>query len=102
MTLARPVETKTLTMIDRLDRLIAKGEQLVPLGGVDASSGPNKDVQVDYHAWRTRCVDLLKELGPDAETLLWELASDTRGEQFYRASASRVLGVMKAARLLTG
>ena len=86
---------------DRLDRLIAAGQQLVPLGGVDVSSGPNKDVQVDYHAWRTRCVDLLKELGPDAGRLLLEVESDTRGEQFYLASASRVLGVMKAARLLT-
>ena len=96
------MEPKPLTSIDRLNQLIATGEQLVPLGGVDASTGPNKDVQVDYHAWRTRCVELLKELGPDAGYLLREVESDTRGEQFYRASASRVLGVMKAARLITG
>lgn len=86
-------------MIDRLDRLIANGEQLVPLGGVALSSGPNKEVQGDYHAWRARCVELLRELGPDAGQLLREVESDTRGEQFYVASASRVLGAMKAARL---
>ena len=88
-------------MSDRLERLIAKGEQLVPLGGVNVSSGPNKDVDVDYRAWRMRCVDLLADLGPDARYLLREVESDTRGQQFYQASASRVLGVMKAARLFT-
>ena len=86
---------------DRLDRLVAEGEQLVPLGGVDVSSGPNKRLDVDYRAWRTRCVAFLTDLGADAGHLLREVETDTRGKQFYQASASRVLGVMRAARLLT-
>ena len=86
---------------DRLDRLIAEGEELVSLGGGDVSTGPNHELQDDYRAWRTRCVALLTDLGPDAGHLLREVESDTRGQQFYQASASRVLGVMKAARLLT-
>ena len=85
---------------DRLDRLIAEGEQLVPLGGGDVSTGPNRGLHDDYFVWHSRCVALLKELGPSAGHLLWELESDTRSHQFYQASASRVLGVMKAARLL--
>ena len=86
---------------DSLERLISEGEQLVPLGSGDVSTGPNSDLQNDYVAWRTRCVALLGELGPDSGHLLWELESDTRSHQFYQASASRVLGVMKAARLVT-
>ena len=85
---------------DRLDRLIAEGEQLVPLSRGDVSTGPNLELQDDYVAWRSTCVQLLRELGPTAGYLLWELESDTRGQQFYRASASRVLGVMKAAQRL--
>ena len=85
---------------DRLDRLIAEGEQLVPLGGGDVSTGSNLELQDDYVAWRTTCVRLLRELGPTAGHLLWELEADTRGQQFYQASASRVLGVMKAAQRL--
>ncbi len=86
---------------DRLERLIAQGEQLVPLGGDDVSTGPNRGLQDDYLAWRSSCVDLLTELGPTAGHLLWELQWDTRSQRFFRDSASRVLGVMKAARLLT-
>ena len=88
-------------MTDRLDRLIAAGEQLTPLGGPDVSAGPNRELQFDYSVWRTECIELLTNL-PDASHLVRELAADTRGEQFYRASASRVLGVMKAARLFVG
>jgi hypothetical protein len=88
-------------MSDLLERLIAEGEHLAPLGGGDVFAGPNPELQDDYAAWRTRCVTLLRDMGPDAGRLMLELKSDTRGEQFYRASASRVLGVMKAARLLT-
>lgn len=76
---------------DRLDRLIAEGERLVPLGGGDVSTGPNLEFQDDYFAWRSRCVELLTELGPDSEHLLWELQWDTRSKRFFRASASRVL-----------
>ena len=67
-----------MTTIDRLDRLIAKGEQLVPLGGRDISAGPNFELQDDYIAWRFGCVALLKELGPDVGHLLREVESDTR------------------------
>ena len=74
---------------------------MAPLGGDDVSAGPNSELQFDYLVWRTECIELLADL-PDASHLVRELASDTRGEQFYKASASRVLGVMKAARLLTG
>ena len=88
-------------MEDRLERLIAEGEQLVPLGGPDVLSGPNRRLHDDYFAWRYRCVALLEELGPTAGHLLRELEADTRSYQFYQASASRVVGVMKAARLLT-
>ena len=88
-------------MEDRLERLITQGEQLLPLGGGDVSTGPNFEIQGDYVAWRSRCVGLLTELGPDSGHLLWELESDTRSQLFYKASASRVLGVMKAARMLT-
>ncbi len=88
-------------MEDRLERLIADGEQLVPLGGDDVSTGPNRGLQDNYVVWRSRCVELLTELGTNSGHLLWELKMDTRSHQFYQASASRVLGVMKAARLLT-
>ncbi len=87
---------------DRLDRLIAEGEELIPLGGRDVSAGPNRELQNDYVRWRSKCIALLTELGPDAGRLLLEVESDTRGQQFYKASASRVLGVLRSARLLTG
>ncbi len=87
-------------MEDRLAQLITQGEQLVLLGGADVSTGPNLGLQDDYLVWRSRCFELLTELGPDSGHLLWELKMDTRSHQFYRASASRVLGVIKAARLL--
>ena len=87
-------------MEDRLELLIAEGEQLVPLGGGDVSTGPNRGLQDNYSVWRSRCLELLTELGPGSEHLLLELKMDTRSHQFYQASASRVLGVMKAARLL--
>ena len=90
-----------MTTLDRLDRLIAEGEQLVPLGGDDVSTGPNWGLHHEYFAWRSKCVNLLRELGPTAGHLLRELESDTRTYQSYQASASRVLGAMKAARLLT-
>ena len=48
-------------MEDRLERLIAEGEQLVPLGGGDVSTGPNRGLQDDYVVWRSRCVELLTE-----------------------------------------
>ena len=85
----------------RLERLIAEGERLVPLGGDDVFTGPNLAQHDYYFVWHSRCVALLTELGPAAGHLLSELEADTRGQQFYQASASRVLGVMKAARLLT-
>ena len=75
---------------------------MVPLGGDDVSTGPNRRLQDDYFVWHSRCIVLLMELGPAAAHLLSELDSDTRGGQFYQASASRVLGVIKAARPLTG
>ena len=90
-----------MSISDRLDRLIAEGEELVSLGGGDVSTGPNRELQDDYVVWRSECVALLTELAPDSAHLLLELEADTRSQQFYRASASRVLGVTKAARLLT-
>ena len=87
-------------MEDRLERLIAEGEQLVPLGGGDVSTGPNRWLHDDYFAWRFRCVELLTELGSTTEHLLWELKMDTRSHRFYQSSGSRVLGVMKSARHL--
>ena len=95
------METIPVTTLDRLERLIAEGEQLVPLGGRDVSTGPNRRLHDDYFAWRYMCVALLEDLGPTAGHLLGELESDKRSHQFCQASASRVLGVMKAARLLT-
>ena len=89
-------------MHDRLDRLVRQGEMLAPHGGASAITGPNLELQNEYRVWRSQCVEVLRELGSDADHLLREVESDTRGEQFYRASASRVLGVLKAARLLTG
>ena len=91
---------RTVNISERLDRLVAEGEELVSLGGGDISTGPNKELQNDYVAWRSTCVALLRELGTDSERLLLELELDTRGRQFYRASASRVLGVMRAAQRL--
>ena len=89
-------------MRDRLERLVRQGEMLAPHGGARVITGPNLELQNEYRVWRSQCVEVLRELGPDAGHLLREVESDTRGEQFYKASASRVLGVLKAARLLTG
>ena len=74
---------------------------MVPHGGSDVSTGPNWVLHHEYVVWRSRCVELLTELGPNSGHLLWELKMDTRSHQFYQASASRMLGLMKAARLLT-
>ena len=60
-------------MSDLLERLIAEGEHLAPLGGGDVFAGPNPELQDDYAAWRTRCVTLLRDMGPDAGRLMLEL-----------------------------
>ena len=47
--------------------------------GVDVPTGPNPELEDDFVAWRSRCVRLLRELGPDSGHLLRGLGSDTRG-----------------------
>lgn len=86
--------------LDRLDELIREGEELVPRGGKDLVSGHNRELQAEYSTWRDQCVAFLKELGTASENLLHELNSDTRGQFFYLSSASRVLGVIRAARFV--
>ena len=88
-----------MSNLDQLDKLIREGEKLVPKGGKDLVEGYNRQHQAAYATWRERCMVALNEIGPAANYLLHELASDTRGSYYYQSSASRVLGVIKAARL---
>ncbi len=90
-----------MSNLDRLDKLIREGEELVPKGGKDLVEGYNRQHQAAYASWHERCMVALNEIGPAANYLLHELASDTRGSYFYQSSASRVLGVIKAARLIS-
>lgn len=87
------------TFSEHLDKLVQVGEALIPKAGsyfvsVDAR------LQSDYAAWRTDSISAITELGQPAERLLRELQSDSRGTRFHTASASRTLGVLKAARFL--
>ena len=82
---------------DRLDGLIERGEALVPKGG-DYPTSYNEELQADYFHWREQCIEAIQELGEDTRHLLDELESDKRGSRFYKTSASRVLGVTRAAR----
>ncbi len=90
-----------MSNLTRLDELIREGEELVPEGGRDLVEGYNRQHQAAYASWRERCMVALNEIGPAANYLVHELASDTRGSYFYQSSASRVLGVIKAARLIS-
>ena len=87
--------------LDRLDELTREGEELVPKGGKDLVEGYNREHQAAYASWREQSMAALEEIGPAANYLLHELAYDTRGSYFYQNSASRVLGVIKAARLIS-
>ncbi len=89
-----------MSNLERLDKLIREGENLVPKGGKNLVEGHNRQHQDAYAYWRERCIAALDEIGPAAEYLLHELASDTRGSYFYQSSASRVLGVIRAARFI--
>ena len=86
-----------MNTLDRLDELIQKGEQLYPQGG-DYPDSYNKELQEEYQFWRAGCIALIEELGDTARHLREELRSDARGQFFYKTSASRVLGAIKAAR----
>ncbi len=90
-----------MSNLDRLDKLIREGEELVPKGGRDLVEGHNRQLQSDYTSWRELCMVFLNELGAASQHLLHELESDTRGSYFYQSSASRVLGVIKLARSIT-
>lgn len=88
-----------LTISQRLEELVQTGENLVPRAGsyfapVDAR------LQLDYLAWRTAGIEAVRELAEPAYHLVRELQSDSRGKCFHTASASRMLGVLKAARFI--
>ena len=89
-----------MSNLERLDELIRAGQELVPKGGRDLVEGHNRQLQADYASWRELCTVFLNELGAASQYLRHELESDTRGPYFYQSSASRVLGVIKAARLI--
>ena len=90
-----------MSNLEPLDELIEEGEELVPKGGRDLAAGHNSELQAEYSTWREQCVAFLKDLGAVSQHLLRELESDTRGPYFYQSSASRVLGVIKAARFVS-
>ena len=89
-----------MSNLERLDELIRQGQELVPKGGTDLLEGYNRQLQADYTSWRELCMVFLNGLGAASQHLRHELESDTRGSYFYRSSASRVLGVIRAARLI--
>ena len=89
-----------MSNLDRLDKLIREGEELVPKGGKDFLEGYDRQHQAAYASWRELCMVFLNELGAASQHLRHELESDTRGSYFYQSSASRVLGVIRSARLI--
>jgi predicted nucleotide-binding protein len=86
--------TGNKSILDVLNELIAEGEALVPQGG---SSGYNDKMQPEYVSWRHRSIATIQELGRLAAAILKDLEGDKSGPYFYRASAGRVLGSLRAA-----
>lgn len=83
-------------LINELNDLIKRGEDLAPRGG-NILEGYNGREQPDYVSWRLQAITAIDELGKLARPLLQDLESDNHGSYFYSSSAQRVLGVLKAA-----
>jgi predicted nucleotide-binding protein len=85
-----------MSLKDNIEQLIRIGESLLPKGGSEFD-GYNGEYQPEYVSWRLQTFSILDELGKSASLLLKELQDDTNGAYFYQSSASRILGVLKAA-----
>lgn len=82
-------------ILTTIEQLIAEGERLRPQGGTPFL-GYNEDLQAEYVSWRMQAIDAIQQLGQSAKSLLQEIEADSQGSYFYRSSADRVLGVLKA------
>lgn len=83
------------TLLELILELIIEGEQLAPQG----SQGIAYDdtLQPDYLSWRRRAIAAIRELRPQTERVVSDLENDPDGPYFYRKSANRVLGELRAA-----
>ncbi len=88
-----------MSLVEDLEGLIAKGEELLP-HGTDQSEGYNERLQPEYVAWRHQVIATiqeLQELGSSALHLLNDLEQDRHGPYFFNSSTMRVLGALKGA-----
>ncbi len=83
-------------MVDIINKLIEEGNSLAPVGGSEFS-GYNSELQPDYVSWRLQVFSILDDIGEPAQILVKELEKDKNGSYFYKNSASRILGILKAA-----
>src|SRR3972149_2368354 len=78
-----------------LRELITTGESLAPKGG-DALYY-NGDLQPEYVSWRLQAISAIQDLGQAAKPILKDLDSDEQGPYFFKSTAQRVLGGLRAA-----
>lgn len=84
-----------MDILTTIEQLIAEGERLSPQGGTPFL-GYNGDLQPEYVSWRLQAIDAIQQLGQSAKSLLKEIEADSQGSYFYKSSADRVLGALKA------
>src|SRR4030042_6365570 len=85
-----------MDLASTLKDLIKEGETLTPLGG-GITHGWNSERQPDYVSWRLQAIAAIQELRNISKPILKDLEEDKHGPFFYKESASRVLGALKAA-----
>jgi predicted nucleotide-binding protein len=90
-----------MTTKEIIENLIKIGEELEPKGGDEYTTGYNGNYQPDYVSWRLQTFSILEDLGKPAAPLLKELQEDKNGSYFYQSSARIILGVLKAALVIT-
>ncbi|MDE2485284.1 MAG: nucleotide-binding protein, partial [candidate division NC10 bacterium] len=84
-----------MDILTTIEQLIAEGERLRPQGGTPVL-GHNGDLQPEYVSWRLQAIDAIQQLGQSAKSLLKEIEADSHGSYFFKSSADRVLGALKA------
>ncbi len=82
-------------LIETLQGLISEGEKLAPQGG-DALYY-NGDMQPDYLSWRMQAIVAIEEVGATSKHILKDIENDSNGAYFFKDSANRILGSLRAA-----
>lgn len=82
------------TLLGMLEKLVAEGAKLVPLGGFDFS-GYNARLQGKYLEWRKACLETMEQAGPIGFPHKNKIMGDANGGYFFQASAQLILTNVK-------